>query len=83
MSARRSRDLKGIEIGSFNLTHFLLVDDILLCCDGSRRDATKTKEVFDLYCFAIGMLVITRKSIISFVGIEVARERYFAKLFPY
>jgi hypothetical protein len=63
--------LKGIRIGrSVFLSHLLFVNDILLFCDGSRRDAMKLKEILDLYCTATGKFMNLRKSTISFLGIN-------------
>ena len=61
----------------------LYVDDILLCCDGSRGDATELKEVLDLYCFSIVMMVNIRKSTISLARVKEEEDRYFTELFMY
>ena len=58
----------------------LFVDYIFLFCDGSKQDASKLKEVLDLYCFSTGMLVIIRKSYISLARMEKEKEIYFTKL---
>eukprot|EP01018_Ginkgo_biloba_P002192 Gb_33330 [translate_table: standard] len=55
--AKRSGQLKGIKIGgSTYLTHLLFVDDILLFCEGTRRDVMKLKEVLNRYCTVTGMI---------------------------
>ena len=64
LNTKRIGVLKGIKIGSNNLSHLLFVNNILLFCDGFKQDASKLKEVLDLYCFSIGKLVIIRKSYI-------------------
>ena len=80
MNTKRIGVLKGIKIGSNNLSHLLFVDNILLFCDDSKQDVFKLKEVLDLYCFATGILVIIRKSYISLVGMEKEKDIYFTKL---
>jgi hypothetical protein len=68
---KRLGPLKGIRLGiSVSLSHFLFVDDILLFCNGSKRDALELKDILDLYCMAIGMKVNIGKSSISFIGVN-------------
>ena len=83
VNTKRIGVLKGIKIGSNNLSHLLFVDNILLFCDDSKQDVFKLKEVLDLYFFATGILVIIRKSYISLVGMEKEKDIYFTKLFMY
>eukprot|EP01018_Ginkgo_biloba_P034237 Gb_24170 [translate_table: standard] len=84
LEAKRSGAIKGIKVGSsLCLTHLLFVDDILLFCDGSRRDALKLREVLDLYCSATGMLVNIGKSTVSFMGISEDDIRSYTQLFPF
>lgn len=64
--ALRVGNVKGIKVGNAcTLTHLLFMDDILIFCDGSRRDAEKLKEIMDLYCLVIGMQVTLEKTTIS------------------
>jgi hypothetical protein len=39
--------LTGIKLGRSFITHFLFVDDVLLFCDGSRREVNKLKKNLD------------------------------------
>jgi hypothetical protein len=60
-----------IKLGtSFYLNHLLFVDDVLLFCDGSRREVNKPKEILDLYVIASRMEINMHKSSISCNGME-------------
>lgn len=54
----------------FFSTHLLFVDDLLLFCDGSWRDANELKYIIYLYSIAYGIMVNLQKSTISFNAIE-------------
>lgn len=50
IEAKIMASFKGWKMGGILfLSHLLFVDDILLFCDGSIRDAMKLKELLDLY----------------------------------
>lgn len=84
LATKRSSSLKGILIGnSLQLSHLLFVDDVLLFCDGSWRDAYKLKEDFDLYCIATSMKVNMQKSSISFHEVEEDQIRMILQRFHY
>eukprot|EP01018_Ginkgo_biloba_P020280 Gb_31029 [translate_table: standard] len=84
LEVKRSGTNRDIKVGSLLcLTRLLFVDDILLFCDGSRRDALKLREVLDLYCSATGILVNIGKSIVSFMGISEDVIRSYTRLFPF
>ena len=74
VNTKRIGVLNGIKIGSNNLSHLLFVENILLLCNGSKQDASKLKELLDLYCFATKMLVIIRKSYISLDDMEKEKD---------
>jgi hypothetical protein len=75
---------KGVKIGgTFFLSHILFMYDILIFYDGSRRDFLKLKEILDLYCVSIRMMVNLGKSIIFFVGIEVENVESIKNIFPF
>ena len=76
LEARRQVVIKGLKLGkSLFLTHLFFVEDVLLFCDGSRRDASKLKEILDLYCTATGMRVNLQTSSISFNGVKDDQKR--------
>jgi len=82
--ASRNGSFKGIKISpSFHLTHLLFVDDVLIFCSGSRRDAESLNSILDLFSKATGMEYNTRKSTISSSLLsdgEIARLKSF---FPF
>jgi len=84
--AAASRDglFKGIKISSsLYLTHLLFVDDVLIFCSGSRRDAETLKSILNLFSKATGMEFNSRKSTISSCLLsdgEIARLKSF---FPF
>jgi hypothetical protein len=54
--AYETGSFKGIKIGiSYNITHLLFVNHILIFRDESRRVAKKPKEVVELFCKAKSM----------------------------
>eukprot|EP01018_Ginkgo_biloba_P039380 Gb_12932 [translate_table: standard] len=58
IEAKRNKSFKGVRVGdSYFLSHLLFVDDIIIFCDGSRRDLDKFRGILDLYCSATGMLL--------------------------
>jgi len=64
--AKRNGSFNGIRISqSLCITHLLFVDDVLIFCSGSRKDAETLKEILNLFSKATGMEVNFRKSTIS------------------
>jgi hypothetical protein len=62
--ASKNGSFKGVNIGTtYNITHLLFVDDILIFCEGTRRVIEKFKSILDLFCKAIGMIINLEKSI--------------------
>jgi len=56
----------------------------LLFCDGSRRYVEKLRDVMDLYCKAMEMMVNVVKSIVSFMGVsEENKKLCFLQMFLY
>lgn len=49
----------------------------LLFCDGSRRYVEKLRDVMDLYCKDMEMMVNVGKSIVSFMGVSEEEKNYF------
>jgi hypothetical protein len=65
--AKNSGRFKGIKISpGMYITHLLFVDDILIFCDGTKRDADKLFEGLTLFKKATGMLINAQKSSILF-----------------
>jgi hypothetical protein len=70
LDARRMGSTKCIRLGkTLTLTHLLIVDDVLLLLNGSRRGSSKLK----MYCTGICMMVNIQKSLIAFN--EVAEKQ--------
>jgi hypothetical protein len=82
--AKNSGSFKGIKIspGLYNL-HLLFVDDILIFCDGSRRDTNKLIEGLTLFKRDTGMLINDQKSSITFASLEDVDLRYFLSQLPF
>ena len=71
IEAQRTRPFKGIKVSrALYLTHLLVVDDIILLCDGSRRDAKTLAIILDLFFTNIRMMVNFRKSSMSCISLE-------------
>jgi len=67
LEARRMGSTKCTWLGrSLTLTHLLIVDDVILLCNGSRRDDSKSREILKLYCTGIYMMVNMQKTSIAF-----------------
>jgi hypothetical protein len=67
LEARRMGSTKCMRLGrSLTLTHLLIVDDVLLLYNGSRRDDSKSREILKLYCTGIYMMVNMQKYSIAF-----------------
>ena len=64
-----------MEFPSATITHLLFVDDILIFCDGTRRDIIKLKEGILLLQVATSMLVNDEKSTISYSNLDVEEIR--------
>jgi hypothetical protein len=84
LDAKRYGAFKGIKIDiSCQLPHLLLVDDILIFCDGSIRYVVKLKVLKNIYFLATGMMISVGKSSILFLGISTNDRIHFSQLFPY
>jgi len=61
-----NNNFKGIFIGpACNTTHLLYMDDILILFEGSIRIVEKFKNILDLLCKVIGMIINLDKSNLS------------------
>ena len=62
---------EGIKITTnLNITHLLFVDDILIFCNGSIRDAEKLSEILHLFCKSIGMKLNEHKYSIATFNLD-------------
>jgi hypothetical protein len=53
-----SKAFKGIKMGrTLYISHLLFVGDIILFCDGSRRDVLKIREILNLDCLITSMML--------------------------
>jgi hypothetical protein len=83
IEAKNIGAMNGIRMGGdLYISHLLFVYDILLFCNGSRRDALKLKETMELYCMATTMIVNVGKPIIFFMGINDEDRRMNLHMFP-
>jgi len=74
----------GIKISiGLSITHLLFIDDILILCDGSKRDADLISEGLTLFKSTTGMLINAQKSNILFSWLKNEDIRYYLDLFPF
>jgi hypothetical protein len=84
MEFRRGGSFIGIKIRhNLFLLHILFVDDILLFCDGMRWVYRNLKEILDLYCTTIGILVNIQIYFIFYYGLNKEDIKIFSRLFPF
>jgi hypothetical protein len=70
LDARISRSIEIIK-----MCRYLYLAHLLVVYDGSRRDASKLREILDLYCIATWMRVNVHKYSISFNGLDDKQAR--------
>jgi hypothetical protein len=74
----------GIKItNGLIITHLLFVDDILIFCDGSTRDADTLSEGLTLFRTATGMRINAQKSSILFSQTAEEHTQYYLDLLPF
>ena len=82
--AKRQGSLKGIQVApNFFITHLLFVDDVLIFCSRSVRDAITIGESLDLFSKATGMEVNAGKSSITTHFLRDEERHAFVRIFPY
>lgn len=60
---KQSRGYNGLQITqTLHISHLLFVDDILIFCDGSKRDLDRLVQGLNLIKSAVGMVIIEAKS---------------------
>ena len=68
---KNSGRFKGLQISNgMYITHLLFVDDILIFCDGTKREYSILFEGLILFKKATGMLINAQKSSILFASVE-------------
>jgi len=65
------------------ISHLLIVDDILIFCDGSRHDIDKLCEGITLFKMATGMMINDHKYTINFASMEVDEIHYITSKLPF
>lgn len=84
VEAKRRGDIKGATItDDLAFSHMLLVDNILLFYDGSRKDLTSTKGVISLFEKATNMQVNIQKSTFSSLGLYRDMSMNAHNMFPF
>ena len=68
---------------NLRISHLLFIDDMLLFCDGSRRDAETLEKTLDLFKKATGMLVNNHKSCLTTNLLTKEEELWYADIFPF
>lgn len=82
--AKRRGDIIGAWVAvDLFITHVLLVDDMLLFCNSSRRGLATLKDVPSLFPKVTGMLVNIHKSYMSPIGFLRAEELNAQVLLPF
>lgn len=82
--ATRQGSLKGIPVAqNIFITHLLFVDDVLILCSSSVRDAVTLGGILDLFSKATGMEVNVVKSSITYQFLREEERREFERIFPY
>ena len=84
LDTKRRGLFEGLRITSnTSITHLLFVDDILIFCKDSKREAERLSEILTLFCKATGMRINLQKSSFTAINLEEDLQRSFQALFPY
>ena len=82
--AKRRGSLKGIEVSQqLFITHLLFVDDVLIFCSGSTRDATTIAEILERFSKATRMEINVGKSMLTPHMLNDEEIQVFYGFFPY
>jgi hypothetical protein len=75
-------NIKGINVGtSYNVTHLLFVDEILIFHEGTRRMVKKLRGIINLFCEVKGITLNIDKSTISLWGLMEYEKICYLKFF--
>ena len=84
LDAKRRGHIEGLRVATnLNITHLLFVDDILIFCNGSLKEAEKLSEILLLLCKETGMQINSRKSRLTNFNLEYDVMRVMLELFPF
>ena len=76
LDAKRRGLFEGLRItSSTSISHILFVDDILIFCKDSKRDAERLSEILTLFCKATGMQINLQKSSLTALNMEEDMQR--------
>jgi hypothetical protein len=82
--AKSIGNFRGIKISSgLHISHLLFVDDILILCDGSRRDTEKLCDGLTLFKQATSMLINEHKSSITFASLDGGESLFITSRLPF
>ena len=65
------------------MTHILFVDDVIIFCNGSRRDAGKLRDIFYLFNLATRTVINGGESMIITQNLDEAEIKEYRNLFPF
>jgi hypothetical protein len=83
-NAVRSRDFHGIQLTtSLSITYLPFVDDILIFCNGWRRDVEVLANILSIFRSTTGVQINIQKSTLSFSEMEREEEEIYQMLFPF
>ena len=84
MDAKRRGQLEGINLATnLNIIQLMFVDDILLFCNGTIREAVKLSAILLTFCKATGMILSEQKSTLTTFNLDEDIVRRLLTLFPF
>jgi hypothetical protein len=82
--AKTTGNFRGIKISpGLHISHLLFVDDILIFCDGSRRDTENICDGLTLFKQAMGMLINEHKSSITLASLDGGESLFITSRLPF
>ena len=84
LDAKRRGLFEGLRITlSTSISHPLFVDDVLIFCKDTKREAERLSKILTLFCKATGMQINIEKSSLTAINLEEDMQRSLQALFPY